>query len=524
MFVPARFRTRDTPPPPPTSSSRTSIPPMPVHLPPPPSPSPPSPLTQRRRPKLLHRRVLRGRGVGLAVRTAAGARAGRRARRGVGTTRRTSRTGGTTPLRRSTCTACEHPHDLKRSHQLHDLQRPPVLDGPNMLAGLAPDGAPFACAPSRHGQSLHGGGDGEKRMQLVPPLAYQPYGSTPGTRELREFWKAYTHSPGPNRFPVSLLSTWSLDLEAFTTSEESHAVTPRVTVPIRKALPASFHPLPPFSPYLDSSHHHVSFLSSTRYGTDKVRPATHQISGEVDHGCGWRAGSALVTRHSPPAHAHAKGPLHAPTRRTARPDDMRSADTACRARRSAREYAGRCARAARGDCVCCPPQERRVDAGAHIGESTRPGLGGYALRAGAASSYLPNRRGVGAGSRRPRVEARAHSSCFRRRQVYRCAPSERGGARLENSRRGACAFIAPGLPCQRGRAAEVVSVRARDARVSLQCATDTAREAHRARRSPESAGYTTPRSPSATSRCPTSRSVSCPTPRAHAASPVPRSP
>ncbi|KAJ7724815.1 hypothetical protein DFH07DRAFT_1003554 [Mycena maculata] len=81
------------------------------------------------------------------------------------------------------------------------------LDDPSVLAGLAADGVPFFASA----QGRAHGADGEKRMQLVPPLAYQAYpggggggggagAQTPSTREaetreLREFWRAYMRTP-----------------------------------------------------------------------------------------------------------------------------------------------------------------------------------------------------------------------------------------------------------------------------------------------------------------------------------------
>ncbi|KAJ7082627.1 hypothetical protein B0H15DRAFT_435633 [Mycena belliarum] len=116
-------------------------------------------------------------------------------------------------------------HDLHRPPDMHDMQRPPEfsnafglmsLDDPNVLAGLANDGVPFFSHAPTHNQhhtprpqTAGSSNGGDKRMQLVPPLAYQPYGAPPGpaqtpgsasareaeTRELREFWKAYMRTP-----------------------------------------------------------------------------------------------------------------------------------------------------------------------------------------------------------------------------------------------------------------------------------------------------------------------------------------
>ncbi|KAJ7458431.1 hypothetical protein FB451DRAFT_1182632 [Mycena latifolia] len=130
----------------------------------------------------------------------------------------------------------QHPHDLQRPPEFSSAFGLMSLDDPNVLAGLAPDGVPFfshahahAQTQTAHGQrpqSSHGGaggGGGEKRMQLVPPLAYQPYGSTPGaaqtpgtreaeTRELREFWKAYMRTPLTGPTPTAGAETGGLGL------------------------------------------------------------------------------------------------------------------------------------------------------------------------------------------------------------------------------------------------------------------------------------------------------------------------
>ncbi|KAJ7458428.1 hypothetical protein FB451DRAFT_1563845 [Mycena latifolia] len=144
---------------------------------------------------------------------------------GGSASRRTSSTGGlfAVPAQRAAPRVCvarpvrpPHPHDLQHLHDLHahNLKSPPEfssafglmsLDGPNVLAGLAPDGVPLFSRA--HPQTPHGQG-GEKHMQLAPPLACQPYGSTPGTREaetreLREFWQAYMRTPLTDPSPAA---------------------------------------------------------------------------------------------------------------------------------------------------------------------------------------------------------------------------------------------------------------------------------------------------------------------------------
>ncbi|KAJ7458449.1 hypothetical protein FB451DRAFT_1563854 [Mycena latifolia] len=114
--------------------------------------------------------------------------------------------------------------------------------------------------------------------------------------------------------------------------------------------------------------------------------------------------------------------------RNARPEThspTRSAHTACRARRSAREYVGRCARVARGGCS---GMYSRIDAGgrrgAHTGKSTRSGLRARSQRR--RRKQLPR---VRVSKTCPAAERRAHSSHFPSRAGLTVASARKGATR-----------------------------------------------------------------------------------------------
>ncbi|KAJ7458463.1 hypothetical protein FB451DRAFT_1182661 [Mycena latifolia] len=178
-----------------------------------------------------------------------------------------------------------------------------------------------------------------------------------------------------------------------------------------------FHPLPPTHPLEPQQCRPKPHSSATR-GTAQTKSGRQHIESQAS----WRADSALMTTHS-----------HSP------PHETQSAHRMPRAQECPRiplRAFGRRGRRAREDSEQAPQAATSRIGGVRVSNT--------------------------------RTEARA--SAF---VALPQSPSERGRARLEHSCRGACTFIAPGFPCQRGRAADVGSVRACDARLALHCVTGT---------------------------------------------------
>ncbi|KAJ7458453.1 hypothetical protein FB451DRAFT_1182652 [Mycena latifolia] len=309
------------------------------------------------------------------------------------------------------------------------------LDDPDVLVGLAPDGV--LLFSHTHAQTPHGGGGGEKCMQLaaarVPAVRFDAKrradaqdargGDARAAGVLEGVHTHAAHGPvarGPNRIRM-----------------RSHAVPPRVTVPIKKARPDASSQLPSASTHSATRAAMPDILiPHPRAVWRRQSRATHQTLDEL----------ARRLRAHDNALAHAGAP-----------DEHGDAGVRCVVR-----------------AVCLLLSLLMSNAGARMKRPPTPKAHSTPRRDAPPAprdaqrthrmpraQERPRMRGV-LGGVRSRVDAAsmtagdaAHTPANARAGALAKTPSRRPKQLPTESAGGPRAFVAPGLPCQRGRAAGV---------------------------------------------------------------------